>query len=532
MSRGELTGIRVSTLAQGAFGPGLLEACHSAMASGFHQEEREIPLGSRSNMRWALRRIVRVGNSLSVTLQDISARKANEDALYRSANEDLLTGLPNRHWMSHAFHEALAKAGHEGRALPLLSIDLDEFKQVNDAHGHAVGDMVLQQAARRIKALLRPDDVLVRFGGDEFTVLLAEDQSDAHVSSVAQRIIDALVRPFSVGDQLHSVGASIGISVFPRDGREPVSLLRHADIAMYWAKEDGKRQFRFFDRTRYATVKGRAHLKQQLALALDRNQLTLHFQPRVDLRTGAVCSMEALLRWQHPELGFVSPADFIPLAESSPMIHRIGDFVLEKACAQLSAWRAQGLQLVPISINVSPRQFEQGGVHRQLAAQMALHKISPRLIEVEITESAMMGEQTNILEQLAAIRKLGVKLHVDDFGSGYSSLSQLAILKMDVLKVDRSFTIALGKSPEGRVFYQAIVSMAHALGMSVVAEGVESEEQLAMVRELGCDEAQGYLLGRPMPAAELAGLLASGVGDRPRMGLSPDRYSNIRQAAH
>ena len=507
MSREELIGVRVSTLDQGAFGTGLLDACHRAMSRGFDQEEREMPPGAR--IQWSQRRIIRVGNSLSITLQDISERKAHEDALYRSANQDMLTELPNRHWLARSFPAALVQADRQGRHYPVLLIDLDEFKQVNDTHGHAAGDKVLEQAARRLKALLRPSDVLVRFGGDEFVVLLGEDESDDHIGSVAQRIVDALARPFSVGEQLHSVGASIGISVFPRDGRDQASLLRHADIAMYWAKDDGKGCFRFFDSMRYASVKGRTQLKQQLALAVERNQLTLHFQPRVDLVTGTLCSMEALLRWNHPEMGFVPPADFIPLAESSGLIHRIGDLVVEKACAQLSAWRAKGLHLVPVSINVSPRQFEQGGVHRMLAAQLALHKLSPRLIEVEITESAMMGEQKHILDQLAAIRRLGVKLHVDDFGSGYSSLSQLALLKMDVLKVDRSFTAGLGKAPEGRVFYQAIVSMAHALGMSIVAEGVETEEQLNLVRELGCDEAQGYHLGRPVPADDAAQLLAA-----------------------
>ena len=507
MTRDELIGIRVSTLAQGMFGSDLLEACLRAMARGFDQEEREMPIGGRSKARWTQRRIVRVGSSLSVTLQDISARKAHEEELYRSANEDALTGLPNRHWLSQSFNGILARAAQEGRTVPLLTIDLDEFKQVNDGHGHAAGDLVLQQAARRLRAVLRPEDVLVRFGGDEFIVLLAEDESDALVGSVGQRIIDTLARPFSVGDQLHSMGASIGIAVYPRDGRDPATLLRHGDIAMYWAKDDGKSQFRFFDGTRYASVKGRQHLKQQLTLAVERNELTLHFQPRLDLRTGAVCSMEALLRWNHPELGYVPPADFIPLAESGSLIHRIGDLVIEKTCAQLSAWRAKGLQVVPVSINVSPRQFEQGSIHRMLAAQMALHKLSPRLIEVEITESLMMGEQKHILERLAAIRQLGVKLHVDDFGAGYSSLSQLASLKLDVLKVDRSFTRALCVSNEGRVFYQAIVSMAHALGMAIVAEGVETEEQLQAVRELGCDEAQGYHVGRPVPSTEAAKLL-------------------------
>jgi EAL domain-containing protein (putative c-di-GMP-specific phosphodiesterase class I) len=295
--------------------------------------------------------------------------------------------------------------------------------------------------------------------------------------------------------------------MYPRDGADAETLVRHSDIAMYVGKNDGKGQYRFFDPSLSTTLNSRARLKQHILEALEGDQFVLHYQPRVDARSGELLSMEALVRWHHPTLGIVAPGDFIPLAESTGLIVRIGEAVIDKACAQLAAWREAGVALVPVSINVSPKQFLRGGVQRQLRAAMARHRVPASLIEVEITESAMMGDQDDILAELAALRALGVKLHVDDFGTGYSSLSQLQRLKMDVLKVDRAFTNELARSKEGKVFFQAIVSMAHALGMSVVAEGVETAEQLAILRGLDCNEVQGYFIARPMPAHEMALLM-------------------------
>jgi EAL domain-containing protein (putative c-di-GMP-specific phosphodiesterase class I) len=256
-----------------------------------------------------------------------------------------------------------------------------------------------------------------------------------------------------------------------------------------------------------ATLKTRAQLKHGLLEAIEHRHFLLHYQARVDTRSGELLSMEALLRWRHPSLGMVAPGEFIPLAESSGLILRIGEMVIDMACAQLAAWTAEGARVVPVSINVSPKQFLRGSVKQHLAAALERHQVDPALLEVEITESAMMGDQDEIIAELAAIRALGIKLHVDDFGTGYSSLSQLQRLKMDVLKVDRAFTAELGNSKEGRVFFQAIVSMAHALGMSVVAEGVETEQQLEILRALDCNEAQGYLIARPVPANEMLVLM-------------------------
>ncbi|MCS0810061.1 EAL domain-containing protein [Massilia agilis] len=508
LTRSELVGARVAQIDTSLFGTDLMATYRQAMETGFHQDDRQMPSHDRVQIRWGRRRLVRVGNALAVTLQDISERKAHEQALERLANQDGLTGLSSRNAFLQRLPAALDGARVRGHSLALLFIDLDEFKNVNDAHGHAAGDLLLKAASQRLKSLLRPSDQVARFGGDEFLVLLDPCGTERDIAVVAQRVVDALAAPFAIGEDLHTVGASVGIALYPRDGADVETLIRHADIAMYAGKNDGKGQYRFFDPTLSSSLRARARLKHDLVDAIEHDQLVLHYQPRVDPRDGRLLSMEALLRWRHPAHGMVPPSEFIPLAEATGLIGRIGQVVIEKACAQVAAWRDAGIPVVPVSINVSARQFRRGAVPRQLAAALERHRLPAALLEVEITESAMMGDHDEILADLAALRAMGIKLHVDDFGTGYSSLSQLQRLKMDVLKVDRAFTAELGKSREGRVFFQAIVSMAHALGMGVVAEGVETREQLAILLELGCSEIQGYLVARPVDGAAMAGLMA------------------------
>jgi len=507
MTRAELVGSSLSQIDSGLFGEELIATYCKAMETGFYEDDRRMPSDNRLNISWGRRRLVRVGNGLAVTLQDISEKKAHESQLERLANEDALTGLATRHAFLNRMPAMLAQAQAASSGAALLFIDLDEFKHVNDSHGHATGDQLLKAAAARLLSLLRPSDGVARFGGDEFLVLLNPCDGERQAASVAARIVDAFGVPFLIGDELHAVGASIGISQYPRDGTDPETLVRHSDIAMYAGKNDGKNQYRFFDPSLSSNLNSRARLKQSMLEAIEGDQFVLHYQPRVDAHSGELLSMEALLRWRHPLLGMVAPGEFIPLAEATGLIVRIGDVVIDKACAQLAAWRDAGVALVPVSINVSPKQFARGGVQRQLSGALARYRVPASLIEVEITESAMMGDQDDILAELAALRALGVKLHVDDFGTGYSSLSQLQRLKMDVLKVDRAFTTELANSKEGKVFFQAIVSMAHALGMSVVAEGVETEEQLAILRGLDCNEVQGYYIARPVPADQMAEMM-------------------------
>jgi len=508
VTRDALVGSSLTRIDSGLFGEDLLATYRKAMESGFHEDDRKMPSDNRLNISWGRRRLVRVGNGLAVTLQDISEKKAHEAQLERLANEDSLTGLATRHAFLARMPAMLAQAQAANTGAALLFIDLDEFKHVNDTHGHATGDQLLKSAASRLLSLLRPSDQVARFGGDEFVVLLSPCDGERQAGSVAARIVDAFGVPFLLGDELHAVGSSIGISLYPRDGLDAETLVKHSDIAMYVGKNEGKGQYRFFDPSLSSTLNSRARLKQHMLEALEADQFVLYYQPRVDARSGELLSMEALVRWRHPTLGMVAPGEFIPLAEATGLIVRIGETVIDKACAQLAAWREAGVALVPVSINVSPKQFLRGGVQRQLSAALLRHRVPASLIEVEITESAMMGDQDDILAELAALRALGVKLHVDDFGTGYSSLSQLQRLKMDVLKVDRAFTTELANSREGKVFFQAIVSMAHALGMSVVAEGVETGEQLAILRNLDCNEVQGYYIARPAPADEMALMMA------------------------
>lgn len=530
-SRGELIGKRLSMIDTGVFGHALLDTYRTAMASGFYEDEREMPADDRLNIRWGHRRLVRVGNGLAVTLRDISERKAHVVELERLANEDMLTGLPNRHWLMGFLPGAMAASRSDASELPLLFIDLDEFKQVNDLHGHAVGDLLLRASGERLRSLLRPGDHVVRFGGDEFVVLLMPSDAQQQAARVAERIITAFQAPFTINGEPLRVGTSVGISVFPQDAADAASLIKNGDIAMYAGKTDGKGQYRFFEASQSRLIQSRLQLKHRLLEAIELDQFVLYYQPRVDAYTGRVCSMEALVRWIHPQHGLVSPLEFIPMAETSGLILRIGEMVMEKACRQIDAWRRQGLPVVPVSINVSPKQFARGEVHRQLAVYLDRHHVPATLLEVEITESAMMGEQEEVLAELGAIRALGVKLHVDDFGTGYSSLSQLQKLKMDVLKVDRAFTSELGNSREGRVFFQAIVSMAHALGMSVVAEGVETVEQLRILQELGCNEVQGYYLARPMPAADIPAVLNQGYLFDPALQAAPSLGTRQTQSA-
>lgn len=522
--REQLLGMRLQSRAHEPYFRDLIHNYRAAMESGFSEEEIELGEGNPFKLRWIRRRLVRSGDRLAVTLQDISAAKLHEQDLRRLVNEDGLTGLPNRHWLQQFLPGALARAAREGHMLALLFIDFDGFKDINDTQGHAEGDKVLRAASLRLNAVLRPGDHVVRLGGDEFVVLLDPVEDDSRAEQVAQRIAMAFDEPFYLGPERHKMGASIGISMYPRDGAETDVLMKNADIAMYAVKTAGKGHHRFFQPALFETIRHRRELEQSLVTALEQDEFLVVYQPRVDTMSGQLCSMEALVRWQHPQHGMVPPLEFIPVAESSGLISQLGEVVIEKVCQQLARWKTYGLELVPVSINVSARQFGRGDVHQVLASALSRHGIDARLIEVEITESAMMDEQNRAVEQLAAIRALGVRLLVDDFGTGYSSLSQLQKFAMDGLKIDRAFTMELGRSEQGEVFVRAIVSMAHALGMSVVAEGVETREQLDMLHALQCNEVQGYFISRPVLAEQMLELMLKRfLIDHPAQPLSHPR---------
>ena len=507
LSREQFVGARSSQLNAPTYFPVVMDLYRSALQSGFYEDEAKIPPGSPIIVEWVHRRLVRSGAGLAITFRDISHIKAHERELSRMANEDALTFLPNRHWLKHHLPGMLDVARQSGSALALMFVDLDNFKNVNDSHGHSAGDELLCAAADRLKSLVRPGDHVVRLGGDEFTVILHPVEHQDEIAIAATRIAQAFHHPFDLEHGKHAIGASIGISIFPRDGHDAEALLKNADIAMYQAKSDGKGHFRYYEQSLAERLKARLDMERALQLALSQNQFVLHYQPRVDTLTGELRSLEALVRWKHPELGLVPPLEFIPLAEETGMIVRLGELVLEEACAQISRWKDMPLKLVPVSINVSPYQFNHGDIHHTVTTCLQRHQLEPDLVEIEITESSMMGEQAEVSAELTALRAMGVKLLVDDFGTGFSSLSQLQRLEMDGLKVDRAFTSELVKKPEGKVFFRAIMSMAHALGMSVVAEGVETEEQLQALRAMACDEVQGYFISHPVPAVEAQSLL-------------------------
>lgn len=475
-----------------------------SMKAGFYEGEADFRPFGRADAAWVRIRAVRQGDDLAVTLRDITEAKEHLAELERRGNEDALTGLPNRHWANAFLPQALVAAHENGQRLALLFVDLDGFKRVNDTAGHAAGDEVLRHAARRLRDAMRPEDHVVRMGGDEFLLILEAVHGPHDAAAVAERVLHAFVPPFKTGQGVHTLGASVGISLFPGDGADATELLKHADIAMYSAKTGGKGGYRFFDPVFSDLLQARHQREADLRHAIAQRQFIVHYQPRVDVRSGAVTSLEALVRWAHPQRGLVSPLEFIPLAEETGLIVPLGELVIDAVCAQLGHWARHDHPLVPVSVNVSARQFQEVDVPRLLKTYLDRYRVPAELVEVELTESSMIEDGNNVSEALLALQRMGIKRLVDDFGTGYSSLAQLQRLDFDVLKVDRAFTAQLEKTPEGAVFFTAIITMAHALGMRVVAEGVESEAQMRSLSGLQCDEVQGFLYSRPLPAEELA----------------------------
>ena len=454
-------------------------------------------------VRYVLLKAVRSGGNLAVTLQDVTYQRENIKMLERTSNEDMLTGLPNRAWVHRFLQQLLESAHGEQEKFALLFIDLDGFKHVNDSLGHAAGDEALIHASHRIKSAIRPADHLARLGGDEFIVILRHIDGAADAQHVCQRIIAAFDQEFSVAQGNFSLGTSIGISVFPTDADDVDALLRNADIAMYDVKTKGKNNFAFFNASIYSAVQQRNTREQELRRAVHADEFFMLYQARMDVRTGAMTSLEALVRWQHPSAGTVMPDQFIPLAEETGMIVALGELVMTKVCAQVSLWQQADAALVPVSINVSSRQFNDVDVPAVLRAAIEKHRIDSAWIEIELTESTMIEQPAGAARAIAALHEMGVKILIDDFGTGYSSLSMLHALKFDVLKVDKSLTCLLGPDEQKNLFFSAIISMAHALGLRVVAEGVEKEEQLDVLRRLECDEVQGFYFGEPVRAPAL-----------------------------
>jgi diguanylate cyclase (GGDEF)-like protein/PAS domain S-box-containing protein len=425
------------------------------------------------------------------------------------AQYDALTNLPNRRHLAHSLEEAISEAARHGGRAAVMFIDLDRFKNVNDMLGHGVGDRLLVQAAQRLQACARPGDVVARLGGDEFALVLPELSGNADAALVAQRIIEALARPFHLQGQQLFVSASVGIASYPDDGGNAELLLKNADTAMYGAKNGGRDNYRFFQAQMHENTTRRVQMETQLRQALERDEFLLHYQPKLDLAAGTVSGFEALLRWNHPERGLVAPLEFIPILEDTGLILPVGEWVIGAVCRQIKDWEAQGMAPAPVAINLSARQLQQGDLPGAIARIVAGAGVAPALLEFELTESMLMTDPEAAVAILSRIKALGMRLSVDDFGTGYSSLAYLKRFPLDALKIDRTFVRDLADDPDDAAITKAVIRLAHSLNLKVVAEGVETVEQLRELKRYDCDEIQGYYVGRPLPAADCGALLAN-----------------------
>ena len=435
-------------------------------------------------------------------------RHQTQTRLAYMAEFDALTGLPNRHLLHDRLTQSLVQARRHGWQGAVLFIDLDRFKLVNDTLGHHLGDRLIAEVGRRLQQCVRAGDTVGRVSGDEFGVVLGELAQPDHAALVAQKILDALARPFDLGGNEAYVTASIGISVFPADGEDAETLLKNADMAMYRAKESTRNAYCFFTGEMNQRSVAKLQLNTDLRRAIERREFVLHYQPKVDLADGGIHGVEALLRWNHPTRGMVSPGEFVPALEDSGLILPVGEWVLEEAAAQLRRWQAQGLQAVPVAVNLSAKQFRRRDLDALIQRTLSAAGVPAELLELEITESCLMEDPEEAVRLLAGLRRAGLGISVDDFGTGYSSLSYLTRLPLNALKIDRSFVRDAVSSGEAASIVRAVIDMAHNLSFTVIAEGVETQEQVAFLRRHRCDLGQGYLFGRPMPAAELAARLA------------------------
>jgi len=429
-------------------------------------------------------------------------RKAEQRSEYL-AHHDHLTGLPNRFMLRDRLQVALAQAKRKQSHVAVLFIDLDRFKNINDSLGHQAGDILLQQVAERLKQCIRPVDTVCRLGGDEFIIILSDIPVLDDAAKTAVKVAEIVARPYCINGAEFHITPSTGISIYPNDGYHIDALIKNADSAMYFAKDCGRNNFQFFTTDLNSRALHCLSMETSLRRALEREELILHYQPQIDLDTGQVTCMEALVRWQHPELGLVFPSDFIPLAEESGLILPLGKWVLSTACSQVKKWQKCGLGPIRIAVNLSARQFRQQNLTRQVAAVLKEVDLEPRFLELELTESLMMHSPEEVIRTLKQLRSLGVRVSIDDFGTGYSSLSYLKRFPIDSLKIDRSFIHGVAENHGDEAIIMAIVTLAHSLDLQVVAEGVETEQQLEFLRNQLCDGLQGHLFSHPLPEAQI-----------------------------
>jgi diguanylate cyclase (GGDEF)-like protein len=437
-------------------------------------------------------------------------RKRSEEQLAYMAQYDHLTGLANRALFKDRLAQALARTKRSGTRMALMSLDLNRFKAVNDTLGHGAGDLLLKKVAERLEGSVRESDTVARMGGDEFSIILDDLTETQHIALVAQKIINKLAQPFVLDGHEVLVTTSVGIAVYPSSSGD--SLIADADSAMYYAKELGQNTFRFYTPEMNAQALERLDMESKLRRALDQEEFLLYYQPQVDLTTGMIVGTEALLRWQHPELGLVSPGKFIPMLEDIGMIGRVGEWVLKTACRQSKAWQRDGFPPLRMAVNISARQFDKPDLIDIVAGVLRETGLDSHCLELELTESLLMQDihaNSRLLDELKTSVE-GLQVSIDDFGTGYSSLYYLKTLPIDVLKIDQSFIRDITIDPNDAAITTAIINLAHSIGLKVIAEGVETEGQLAYLREKACDEVQGYYLSHPLPANELTRLLERG----------------------
>ncbi|MDK9725731.1 MAG: EAL domain-containing protein [Sterolibacteriaceae bacterium MAG5] len=443
------------------------------------------------------------------TVQDISERRSYQEQLERQANYDLLTGLPNRNLLNDRLDQAILRAGRLGYYLAVVFIDLDNFKFINDSLGHAAGDELLVEVAGRLRGCLRNSDTVARLGGDEFVLLLNDHYRVNSVISLLERVLAETRRPVRLAGREFQVGASIGVALYPGDGEDGETLLKHADVAMYAAKDRGRNNFQFFTRELNRMAEDRLTLEAAMRTALERDEFHVHYQPKVDHKRRIV-GVEALARWHHPELGPISPDRFIPIAEETGLIVPLTDSILRQAFAAARDWNAASPQPIAIAVNLSPKLFLGDEIVARVSALLREAGLAPERVELEITESVFMGDGERVIGILRDFKDLGVALAMDDFGTGYSSLSYLRRFPLDVIKIDRSLVTGIEHEEELAMIARAVITLGQSLRKTVVAEGVENQAQFDFLRYQGCNEFQGYLISRPVPREAFTALLAAG----------------------
>lgn len=439
--------------------------------------------------------------------RDITDKKVYERKLDHLAHHDHLTGLPNRLLFSDRLTQSIAQAHRKDKRMAVMFLDLDRFKYINDTLGHNVGDQLLKQAAHRLSLTVRKVDTIARMGGDEFTVILSDIETATDAAKVAKKVLDALAKPFQVDGEELFISASIGISVYPTDGLDVETMVRNADAAMYRAKEQGRNTYHLYTDALNTAAVERLTLANSLRKAVERNEFIVHFQPRVDIKTGKILGAEALVRWQHPEMGIIPPSQFIPLAEETGLIIPLSEWVLRQSCFQNQKWIDKGYDPIDIAVNISGKHVEHRGLKSTIVKVLKESGLDPSHLEMELTESTLMQNPDHAISVLTKIKQMGVKISIDDFGTGYSSLSYLKQFPVDAVKIDQSFVRDVTTDPDDAAIAGAVVAMAHSLKLKVIAEGVETIQQLEFLRDLNCDEMQGYFVSRPVPAYEFEELL-------------------------